>query len=212
MNDSVKLISRLRACALCAVLVLASQAALAQIEEGSITIELELVAEGLTAPVSVTHAGDGTGRLFVVDQAGTIRVIRDGTLLPEPFLDLTDQIVAVNPFFDERGVLGVAFHPDYERNGRFFVRYSVPRDGNSDEPCFGTSRGCHSEVLGEFRVSADPDVADPAGTILFSVEEPQFNHDSGGIAFGPDGFLYFTLGDGGGANVPDRFFRVSLAT
>ena len=200
MRDSAKRRSRLRTIVLCAVLVLASQVAVAQVEEGTITVELELVAEGLTAPVSVTHAGDGTGRLFVVDQAGLIRVIRDGALLSEPFLDLTGEIVAVNPFFDERGVLGVAFHPDYADNGRFFVRYSVPRGGSPGEPCFGTSRGCHSEVLGEFRVSGDPDIADPGGTILFSVDEPQFNHDSGGIAFGPDGFLYFTVGDGGGAH------------
>jgi glucose/arabinose dehydrogenase len=188
------------AIALWAILVLASPAGQAQIVEGEITVELGLIAEGFTAPVSVTHAGDGSGRLFVVDQAGTIRVIRDGVLLPVPFLDLTDQIVAVNPFFDERGVLGLAFHPDYTANGRLFVRYSVPREGSADEPCFGTSRGCHSEVLGEFAVSDDPDVAEPDGTILFSVDEPQVNHDSGGIAVGPDGFLYFTLGDGGGAH------------
>jgi glucose/arabinose dehydrogenase len=184
----------------CAALVAASHMAWAQIPQGEIVVELDLVAHGLTAPVSVTHAGDGSGRLFVVDQAGWIRVIQNGTLLADPFLDLSAQIVAVNPFFDERGVLGLAFHPDYADNGRFFVRYSVPREGSSDEPCFGTSRGCHSEVLGEFRVSADPNIADPAGTVLFSVDEPQFNHDSGGIAFGPDGFLYFTLGDGGGAH------------
>jgi glucose/arabinose dehydrogenase len=200
MRHSANPLSAVRAIALCAVVALASHLAWAQVEEGQITIELELVAGGLTAPVSVTHAGDGTGRLFVVDQAGTIRVIRDGVLLSEPFLDLTDDIVAVNPFFDERGVLGLAFHPDYASNGRFFVRYSVAREGGPDDPCFGSSRGCHAEVLGEFRVSDDPDVAEPGGTILFSVDEPQFNHDSGGIAFGPDGFLYFTLGDGGGAN------------
>ena len=74
------------------------------------------------------------------------------------------------------GVLGLAFHPDYESNGRFFVRYSVPREGGADEPCFDTTRGCHSEVLGEFAVSDDPNVADPAGSILFSVDEPEFNH------------------------------------
>lgn len=186
--------------AACVVLGMAPSAAPAQITTGELTIELETVAEGLTAPVSVTHAGDGSGRLFVVDQAGLIRIVRDGSLLAAPFLDLTSEMVAVNPFFDERGLLGLAFHPDYETNGRFFVRYSVPRTGNPGEPCFGTSRGCHSEVLGEFRVSDDPDVAVPGGTILFSVDEPQFNHNSGGIAFGPDGFLYLTLGDGGGAD------------
>jgi glucose/arabinose dehydrogenase len=174
--------------------------ALAQIPQGEITINLEQVAAGLTSPVFATHAGDGSGRLFVVDQAGQIRIIQNGVLLPDPFLDLTSEIVQVNPFFDERGVLGLAFHPDYANNDRFFVRYSKPRDGDPSEPCFGTSRGCHEEVLAEFSVSADPNVANPNGNILFRVDEPQFNHNSGQVAFGPDGFLYFTLGDGGGAN------------
>ena len=172
----------------------------AQIPQGGIVIELDLVASGLTSPVDLTHAGDGSGRLFVVDQAGQIRIIESGILLPVPFLDLTSEIVTVDPFFDERGVLGLAFHPDYTENGRFFVRYSVPRVGTADEPCFGTSRGCHAEVLAEFSVSGDPNIAIPMGTILFQVDEPQFNHDSGEVAFGPDGFLYFTLGDGGGAH------------
>jgi glucose/arabinose dehydrogenase len=172
----------------------------AQIPSGDITVELIPVASGLTAPVSVTHAGDGSGRLFIVDQAVSIRIVKDGTLLAQPFLDLSAEIVEVNPFFDERGVLGLAFHPDYDTNGRFFVRYSIPRMGTAGEPCFDTTRGCHTEVLGEFGVSSDPDVADPNGAILFAVEEPQFNHDAGGIAFGPDGFLYFTIGDGGGAH------------
>lgn len=199
MNDH-RLTVPNRAIVACAMLVLLASPAAAEVMPGNITIELDLVAEGLTAPVAATHAGDDSGRLFVVDQAGWIRVVDDGVLLPQPFLDLTSEIVAVNPFFDERGVLGLAFHPDYENNGRFFVRYSVPRDGDPSEPCFGTSRGCHSEVLGEFSVSDDPNVADPAGAILFSEDEPQFNHNSGGVAFGPDGFLYFTLGDGGGAH------------
>jgi hypothetical protein len=172
----------------------------AEIPKGDIIIRLETVASGLTAPVSVTHAGDGSGRLFVVEQSGQIRIAQDGELLPTPFLDLSGEIPALNPFFDERGLLGLAFHPHYQANGRFFVRYSKPRAGAPSEPCFGTSRGCHEEVLAEFSVSDDPNVANLSGTILFRVDEPQFNHDAGEVAFGPDGFLYFTLGDGGGAH------------
>ena len=181
-----------------------------QIPQGDIVIGLDLVADGLTSPVYATHAGDGSGRLFIVDQIGTIRILdANGALLPTPFLDLTGVIVAVNPGFDERGALGLAFHPDYRRNGRFFVRYSAPRAGDPSEPCFGSTRGCHEEVLAEFHVSADPNLADPSGTILFRIDEPQFNHDAGQVAFGPrervnggrpGRFLYFTLGDGGGAH------------
>ena len=170
---------------------------------GDITIELETVASGLTAPLGVTHAGDGSGRLFIIEQTGEIRIVdKDGALLAAPFLDISSELPELNAFFDERGLLGLAFHPDYERNGRFFVRYSSPRAGDGSEPCFGTSRGCHTEVLAEYAVSRDdPNRADPtSGAILFSVDEPQFNHDAGDVAFGPDGFLYFGLGDGGGAH------------
>ncbi len=169
------------------------------------SIGLEPVATGLISPVSVTHANDGSGRLFIVDQGGFIRVVdAAGNLLATPFLDLTSKIVPLDAGFDERGVLGLAFHPDFATNGRFFVRYSAPRTVPPDpsEPCAGTPRGCHREVLAEYAVSAgDPNVADAASeTILFSIDEPQFNHDAGHVAFGPDGLLYFTLGDGGGAN------------
>lgn len=164
-----------------------------------IAIELELVADGLVSPVEVTHAGDGSGRLFVVDQAGQVRIVEGGVLEPTPFLDLTSRMVTLDPVFDERGLLGIAFHPDYETNRRFVVRYSAPRDGHPAEPCSGTSYGCHKEVLSEFAVSPDPHVADPTSeAVLFEVDEPEFNHNGGGVAFGPDGFLYFSLGDGGG--------------
>lgn len=173
-----------------------------------ISISLELVATGLTAPLQLTHAGDGSGRLFIVDQVGLIRVIdAGGSLLNTPFLDLTSKIVTVNPFFDERGVLGLAFHPDYASNGRFFVRYSAPRVGDPAEPCNdpgGFVVGCHEAILAEYSVAGNPltsNVADPSSEIiLFRVDEPQFNHNSGHVAFGPDGLLYWTLGDGGGAH------------
>ena len=187
---------------LCCSWVFAGGAA-GQVTQGDLSLDLEPVASGLAAPTSLTHAGDGTGRLFVTDQPGKIRIIQNGVLLPTPFLDLKalGEVVTVNPGYDERGVLGLAFHPNYAQNGRFFVRYSKPRTGVSGEPCFGTGRGCHEEILAEYHVSAgDPNVADPTGTILFRVDKPQFNHDGGAVFFGPDGYLYFGLGDGGGAN------------
>ena len=175
------------------------------IPQGDIVIKLEPVASGLVAPLSVTHAGDGSGRLFIVEQSGQIRIVEDGVLLPAPFLDIADLLPDLGMFFDERGLLGLAFHPDYANNGRFFIRHSVPREGDPDEPCSdpdGFIPGCHSEVLAEYGVSEDdPNLADPdSGVILFSVDEPQFNHDGGDVAFGPDGMLYFALGDGGGAH------------
>jgi len=166
--------------------------------EPTVSVSLVEVADGLTAPVELVSAGDESGRLFVVDQVGTIRVINaDGDLLPTPFLDVTDRMVTLaNPGFDERGLLSVAFHPDYSDNGRFFVYYSAPPD--SDDPA-----GFDSESrVSEFRVMAnDINRADPnSESVLLDINQPQANHNGGQLAFGPDGMLYIGTGDGGAAN------------
>jgi glucose/arabinose dehydrogenase len=160
-------------------------------------VRLEPVASGLTAPVALAEPPDGSGRLFVADQPGTIRIIGPGgALLAEPFLDLRERMVAFRPAFDERGLLGLAFHPDYASNGRFFVYYSTPLRDGAPEGWDHTAR------ISEFAVSAgDPDRADPASErVVLEVDEPQFNHNGGTVAFGPDGMLYVSLGDGGGAS------------
>ncbi|HUF26216.1 MAG TPA: PQQ-dependent sugar dehydrogenase [Gemmatimonadaceae bacterium] len=160
------------------------------------TVGLRQVAGGLTAPVAMVSARDGTGRLFIADQAGVVRVLGpDGTLSPVPFLDVRSRMVALRPNFDERGLLGLAFHPDYRSNGRFFVYYSAPlRPG-------GPAGFDHTSHIAEYRVSADPDLADPASErIILQVDEPQFNHNAGAVVFGPDRYLYIALGDGGGAH------------
>jgi glucose/arabinose dehydrogenase len=171
-------------------------AAAAQVEEPP-AVGLQTIADGLTSPVTLTSPGDGSGRLFVADQVGLIRVLMpDGTLRPEPFLDLRSRMVALMPGFDERGLLGLAFHPQYAANGRLFVYYSAPLRA-------GAPAGFnHTGHISEFRVSADPNRADPASErILLQVDEPQFNHNGGTLLFGPtDGDLYISLGDGGGAN------------
>ncbi len=195
-----KLIGCLAAVLTAAALIATPAAAAPPVLPGNISIDLETVASGLTAPLGLVESPDNTGRKFVVDQAGQIRIIQNGSLLPTPFLNLTGVIPTLNPGFDERGVLGMAFHPDYAQNGRFFVRYSVPRQGAPGEPCFGTSRGCHSEVLSEFTASANPNVANPTPITLLTVPQPQFNHNGGDVHFGPDGMLYMGLGDGGGAH------------
>ncbi len=160
-------------------------------------IGLELVAEGFTSPLGLIPSNDGTGRKFVIDQAGLIRIIdREGNLLEGGFLDLRDHMVELRTGFDERGLLGLAFHPDFGENGRFFVHYSAPlREG-------GPAEWDHTSTIAEIRVDDnDPNVADiDSKRIIIEVDQPQFNHNGGHLAFGPDGYLYIALGDGGGAN------------
>ena len=183
---------------LCAAAALAFAAAPARGQAKGPAVGLELVADGLTSPVTLVPAPDGSGRRFVVDQTGTVRVLTpDGTLLPEPFLDVRDRMVALMPEYDERGLLGLAFHPGYAVNGRFFVYYSAPLRAGAPAGYDHTAR------ISEFRVSAaNPNRADPASErVLLEVDKPQFNHNGGTLAFGPrDGYLYISLGDGGGAD------------
>ena len=179
-----------------AALAAVPSTAAAQTEEAP-AVGLRTVADGLTSPVTLASPGDGSGRLFVVDQAGLIQVLTpDGALRPEPFLDLRSRMVTLMAGFDERGLLGLAFHPQYAANGRFFVYYSAPLRAG------GPAGFNHTSHISEFRVSADPNRADPVSErILLQVDEPQFNHNAGTLLFGPDdGDLYISLGDGGGAN------------
>ncbi|MGI8926396.1 MAG: PQQ-dependent sugar dehydrogenase [Tepidiformaceae bacterium] len=145
-------------------------------------------AQGLQRPVYVTGAGDGSRRLFVVEKAGRVRIVRDGQLAPAPpFLDIT---ALVDSVASERGLLGLAFHPGYETNGRFFVTY--------------TAKGGGANTLAEYRVSGDSERADAASArVLFAVPDKFSNHNGGMVAFGPDGFLYVAMGDGGSGGDPD---------
>ncbi len=158
------------------------------------TITLEKIASHLKSPVLLTNAGDGSNRLFVVEKTGTIDIIKNGTPLSTPFLDIKSKLSKLTPFYDERGLLGLTFHPDYQTNGRFFVFYSAPTS---------TSGMDHKDVIAEYHVSVNPDIADPTSEIiLLTIDHPKFNHNAGALAFGPDGYLYIATGDGGGEGDP----------
>jgi glucose/arabinose dehydrogenase len=142
------------------------------------------VGQGFEAPLLATNAGDGSGRLFVVEQVGRVRILIEGRPQQEPFLDISPLVSAGG----ERGLLGLAFHPDYGTNGRFFVNYT---DTAGDT------------VIAEYRVSSDPDRADPrSARSILRIDQPYSNHNGGNVIFGPDGYLYIGMGDGGSAGDP----------
>ena len=144
---------------------------------------LQEVAGSFQQPVFVTHAGDGSGRLFVAEQGGVVKVLDGGAW--RTFLDLGDRVTAGG----ERGLLGVAFHPEYGANGRFFVHYSG--DGGDT-------------VVSEFRRATATSADAGSERVLLKVDQPYANHNGGMLAFGPDGMLYIALGDGGSANDPQN--------
>ncbi|MEZ4658295.1 MAG: PQQ-dependent sugar dehydrogenase [Caldilineaceae bacterium] len=152
-----------------------------------IALTVEPLVEGLTRPVFVTHAGDGSGRLFIVEQAGRIRIWQDGALLETPFLDLEER---VNDNGNEQGLLGLAFAPNYVESGFFFINYT---DLQGDT------------VVARFQVSAaEPNRVDAESEfVVLQLAQPARNHNGGMLAFGPDGYLYIGAGDGGGSG--DRY-------
>lgn len=152
------------------------------------------VVSGLSEPVGVTNAGDGSNRLFVIEKGGLIRVVQDGQLLSEPFLDVRNIITPEQE--TEQGLLGLAFHPDYKNNGTFFIYYTNAQKKDN---------GAADTVLARYQVSSDPNKADPASaTIILTIEQPFWNHNGGQIAFGRDGYLYIGTGDGGDGGDPQE--------
>jgi glucose/arabinose dehydrogenase len=152
------------------------------------TLGFNKIAQGLTSPVDIKNAGDGSKRLFIVEQSGTIRIYRNGNVLSKPFLNVSS-VVRYNG--GEAGLLSIAFHPNFEQNGYFFIYYTALN---------------WNVTLARYRVSAtNPDVANPnSGVILFSYPKPGgfHNHNGGSLQFGKDGYLYISIGDGGDAGDP----------
>jgi glucose/arabinose dehydrogenase len=147
--------------------------------------EWRLFAGGLSTPIAMGNPADGTGRLFILEKAGVIKIILHGSLLPEPFLDISDRVGSAG---SEQGLLGIAFHPNYASIGFFYVDYTG-QDGNI--------------VISRFHVSANPDQADRASEkVILRIEHPFRNHNGGQLAFGPDGYLYIGVGDGGSEGDP----------
>lgn len=145
-------------------------------------VALRRVISGLERPTSIVHAGDG--RLFITEQGGLIRILEGSRLRPEPFLDVRSLVTSGG----EQGLLGLAFHPRYAQNGIFFVDYTNPTG---------------AVTVARYRVSADPNRADPGSArVLLTVPKPFGNHNGGQLAFGPDGYLYVGIGDGGGGGDP----------
>ena len=149
-------------------------------------VTVEELAIGLARPVSIVNAGDGSGRLFIVLQGGEV-VVHDGIqVLPAPFLDVSSLVSCCG----EQGLLDIAFHPNYADNGLIFISYT---DTSGDS------------VVARYEVSADPNLADPdSAAVLLTVAQPHGNHNGGQVQFGPDGFLYIALGDGGSGGDPDN--------
>jgi len=147
------------------------------------------VVSGLNIPTGLVNAGDGSGRLFILEQGGLVRILKDGTILPAPFLDLTQKVSCCG----ERGLLGLAFHPRYSENGYFYVDYT----GKENNQLY--------TFIVRYRVSGNnPDVADPNSEMrLLQIEQPYQNHNGGQLQFGPDGYLYIAMGDGGSEGDPD---------
>lgn len=163
-----------------------------------VPVGLKKVAGGFTSPINIADPHDGSGRLFLVDQTGYVKIFyMNGTVVDQPFLDVRDRMVKIDPTYDERGLLSVAFHPRFISNGKVFVYYSAPLREGVDPNWSATNH------LSEFRVSAtNPNLVDMASEkILLQVDKPYQNHNGGTLLFGPkDGYLYLPLGDGGRAD------------
>jgi len=152
-------------------------------------IALTTVASGFASPVDMADPGDGSGRLFVVEQAGRVRIVQGGQVGATPFLDITDRVRCCG----ERGLLGIALPPGYQQKGYFYVNYTTEALGRLQTR------------ISRFRVTADSTVADPASEeIVLVYDQPYGNHNGGGLAFGPDGFLYIGTGDGGSGGDPEN--------
>jgi plastocyanin len=178
------------------------------IPKGPIYVQPTTVASGLTAPGGLVSPADGSGRLFIVQQTGQILILKSGTVSATPFLDVSSRLVALSPSYDERGLLGFAFHPDFNNSSapgfhKVYTYTSEPVSGAADFTVPNPSAFDHQSVIAEWKVSAgNANAIDPATRReVMRIDEPQSNHNGGDLAFrAADHYLYISLGDGGAAN------------
>ena len=162
-------------------------------------VSLELIAENMVSPIGLVAVPDQSQRLFVIDQIGVIWVIdAQGNTQEEPFLDVRAQMISLNAGYDERGLLGLAFHPDFTMNGRVFAYYTAPPNAGGPEP--GEEWNNISRISEYFVSPGSNQVDTSTEKVILEIDQPQGNHEGGTIAFGPDGYLYISIGDGGGAH------------
>lgn len=181
---------------------------LPRVGKGPVRIELQTVVTGITSPMQFLSANDGTGRMFLVEQTGKIKIFNNGALNATPFLDVTSRLAALSPNYDERGLLSLAFHPGFSNPSspgyrKIYTYTSEPVSGTADFTVPMNGAFNHQAVVAEWQVSAgNPDVVDPATRReVMRINHPEGNHDGCTLAFRPsDHYLYISLGDGGAAN------------
>lgn len=162
--------------------------------------DLQLVTDGLVSPVALVEPPDSSHRLFILDETGKIWIIgSNGQKLANPFMDLSSKMVTLTPTYDERGLLGLAFHPQFKTNGKFYVFYTAPPRAGTPVPGAPGATWNSLTRISEFKVSAADSNAADMGTerVILEADHPYLNHNGGTLAFGPDGFLYISIGDGG---------------
>lgn len=172
--------------ALLVILITAPVLPIAQAQDTAPALTFTSIVSGIARPVAITHAGDGSNRLFVLEQTGSVRIIQQGQRLDPPFLNISDKISCCG----EQGLLGIAFPPDFKNKKYFYVNYTNRQDDT---------------VIARYKVGRDPNRADAnSEEILLTIPQPFKNHNGGQMAFGPDKFLYIATGDGGSANDPEN--------
>jgi len=177
---------------------------LPSIAKSDTTIDLQTILDGLVSPLGMASPDDNSGRMFVFDQVGLVYVLQNGTKLDAPLLDVQSRLVPLTPGYDERGLLGVALHPNFTQNSLVYTYTSEPNGPAADFPITppaGKSND-HQSVIAEWKIDpANPNRIDPSTRReILRIDKPQGNHNGGTINFGPDGFLYITIGDGGAAD------------